>query len=70
MQIDITKLNCDTLIDLFTTLDNIDQYYVYVEPDESIVAEMRQHKQEINQHLANDDMMIVKENDAFVLDCI
>jgi hypothetical protein len=70
MQIDITNLNCDTLFILFTTLDNIEQYYVDVVPNESIVAEMRLHKQEINQHLANDDMRIVKENDEFVLDCI
>jgi hypothetical protein len=70
MKIDLEKLNCDSLFSLFATLDSIEQYYTHTAPDDSIVVEMQQHKQEINRVLALDDMMIVKEGDDCVLDCI
>ena len=60
IEIDIAKLNCDTLFDLFSTLNSIEQYYKSTEPDAEIAKEMAQHKAAINEYLAADDLQIVK----------
>ena len=71
IEIDIAKLNCDTLFNLFDALDGIEQYYKSTEPDDEIANEMAQHKAAINEHLAADDMQIVKcEDGAWALDMI
>ena len=71
IEINIANLNCDTLFNLFETLDGIEQYYKTTEPDDDVATEMAQHKAAINEYLAADGMQIVKcEDGAWAIDTI
>lgn len=70
IKIDITKLNHDAIFNLFTAIDNIEQYYINVVEDVEVVSDMLAIKTEINNYLALDDFKIVKIEGDWAIDVI
>lgn len=70
IKIDITKLNHDALFNLFTAIDNIEQYYINEVEDEEVASDMLAVKTEINNYLAQDDFKIIKIEGDWALDVL
>jgi hypothetical protein len=70
IKIDITKLNHDALFNLFTAIDNIEQYYINVVEDAEVANDMLAIKTEINSYLALDEFTIVKIEGDWAIDVI